>query len=323
MFGDMGFRSRIGTLLLLAATGLAAQTAVFDAFRYQPPPGYTGTAQKGSMIYARINQERKFYCQLAIYQAQRSLGSAEADFANEWKAVVLPSFKPTATVAPKAFQLPNAPESIFGMAESVDNNRNKAINTLFIARFGDRYVGILFNSPNEEAFRACNQDAYNVAASIELQTPAAPAVVSTNTPVGRWQRVIASQTAMRYNPFSKQWEYDPVQALNQFRNKYIFEFSANGTYAFTLDAENFNRNERSMVVEKGTWAATNGAIQFTPQSTAEGKGPRAQPPPLTAKATPAAHARRFFIGEHPQYKDSAGLQLQTNDGSWETYKPLL
>lgn len=317
---------------ILAGVGLWGQTAAFDAYRYQPPPGYTAETKPASVIFSKINQARKYYCQIVIYQAQRSRGSAAADFENEWKAVVLPSFKPTENVAPRNHKLPNAPESIFGVAESTDGNRNKAINTLFVVRFGDRYAGVLFNAPNDEAFQACNKEAVNLAASIQMNGAAAPApapapapnapvTVSGNSPVGRWQRVIASQLATRYNPFSKQWEHDPVAAMNQFRNSYTFDFAANGTYVFTLDGESYNRSERSMVVEKGTWTVANGAIQFKPQSIAEGKGPRGQTPALVQKATPAAHARRFFLGEHPQYKDSAGLQLQTGDGGWETFKP--
>ena len=53
----------------------------------------------------------------------------------------------------------------------------------------------------------------------------------------------------------------------------------------------------------------------------DGKAKRGENVPLTTKATPAGHTRRFLVGEHPQYKDSAGLQLQTGNGSWETYKP--
>jgi hypothetical protein len=312
---------------ILAGLGLWGQTAAFDAYRYQPPPGYTVETKPASVIFSKINQARKYYCQIVLYQAQRSQGSAAADFDNEWKAVVVPSFKPTEKVAPVEYK--HVPGSIFAVAASLDGNGNKAINTLFVLRYGDRYVGVLYNTPNDEAFQACRSDAINLTASIQLNgaaapapAPAAPVTVSGNSPVGRWQRVIASQLATRYNPFSKQWEHDPVAAMNQFRNSYTFEFAANGTYVFTLDAESFNRSERSMVVEKGTWAVANGAIQFKPQSIAEGKSPRGQTPALVQKATPGAHARRFTLGEHPQYKDSAGLQLQTGDGGWETYKPL-
>lgn len=281
----------------------------------------SGTAR----VLAGVGLTARMTCS-KIYQAQRSRGTAAADFENEWKAVVLPSFKPTEKVEQRSQMLPNAPESILGVAESLDGNGNKAINTLFVVRFGDRYVGVLYNAPNEEAFQACKQDAINLTAGIQITggtAPApAPATVSGNSPVGRWQRVIASQLATRYNPFSTQWEHDPVAAMNQFRNSYTFDFAANGTYAFTLDAESFNRSERSMVGEKGTWKVANGAIHFQPQSIAEGRSPRGQTPALAQKATPAAHARRFFVGEHPQYKDSAGLQLQTGDGGWETFKPL-
>ena len=62
-------------------------------------------------------------------------------------------------------------------------------------------------------------------------------------------------------------------------------------------------------------------IRFQPLEMADGEGPKGQDPPLSPKPVPAAHERRYSIGEHPSFKDSVGLQLQTGDG-WETYKPV-
>jgi hypothetical protein len=315
------------SLFLLAAGSLLAQQQSFDAFTYTPPPGYSQRAHARMVEFSRVDQQKKYYCQIGIYQAQPSTGSARQDFDAEWKAVVASQFKVAGKVDTRDHKLPNAPESVFGVADATGSNGNKVINTLFVVRFPGRYVGILFNTPNDEAFQACQKDAINMAASVQLTgSPApvaAPAPASLpGSPVGTWERVTASQIATRYNPFTKQWESDPVAAMNQFRQVRRFRFEANGQYEFELDAEDYNRSQRSRVFERGTYTIDNGSIRFRPVEMQDGKGPRGQNPPMAKRAVPAGHARKFLIGEHPQYQNSAGLQLSANDGGWETYKPV-
>lgn len=317
---------RLATILL-AAVSLSAQQQSFDSYTFLAPPGYQQRTHAKAVEFTRVDQQKQYYCQIGLYQAQASVGSARQDFDAEWKAVVASQFQVTGSVDARDHKLPNAPESMFGVGDSMAGDGRKVINTLFVVRFPGRYVGILYNTPNDQAFQACQKEAINVAASVRLNGSASPAAAVPapslpGSPVGIWERVSASQLATRYNPFTKLWESDPVAALNQFRQIRRFRFEANGQYSFELDAEDFNRSQRSRVIERGTYTIENGSIRFRPVEMLDGKGPRGQDPPLTKRAVPPAHTRRFLIGEHPQYQSSAGLQLSANDGGWETYKPV-
>jgi hypothetical protein len=315
-------------LLLIATAGLQGQSQHFDAYTYDAPPGYTLKTHPSSAEWVKIDQAQRFYCQISLYAAQNSLGSPAQDMENEWKAVVAAQFQVKSNPETRAHRLPNAPDSIFRVADTVARNGNPAISTLFVVRFPPRYVGVLLNVPNQQAFEACNKDAVNVAAGIRLATSAPPPPSSAASPaplpgavVGVWERIVASATPGRVNVVTRQWEYDPVAAMNQFRQLRRFRFSADGTYTFELDAEDYNRSQRSRVVEKGTYAISGGVISFQPRELVEGKGPRGQDPPLRPAPVPAAFQRRFTIGDHPTYVNSAGLQLQAADGGWETFKP--
>jgi len=77
-----------------------------------------------------------------------------------------------------------------------------------------------------------------------------------------WQRVVASQTATRYNPFTKAREYN-----------------------------HYDRSQRSRMIERGTYAGANGVLQFQPKDKRERTGPRNSDPPLFPKAAPASYAR--------------------------------
>lgn len=310
-------------------------------YTYESPSGYQVRSFPMAIEMSRIDQQRKYYCQIGLYQSQPSQGSAAKDADNEWAAVVTKQFKVRGQVVTKDLPLPWAPESVVRGAETTDGNGKPAISSLFVLRFANqrRYVGVLFNVPNESALQSCQEEATKVVMSIRMREGAAPATpapaaaaptlsagpagnVASGSPVGVWERVTVSQPAGRYNMITKQWEYNPVAAMSQFKQVRRFAFEAGGRYTWDLDAEDYNRQEHSRVIERGRYAIVQGgAIQFTPESLQDGKAPRGQNVPLTTKATPAGHTRRFLVGEHPQYKDSAGLQLQNGDGSWETYRP--
>ena len=178
--------------------------------------------------------------------------------------------------------------------------------------------------PHAEALPLCSPDVGRLTASLLINPSLSAPVASPSTPnslVGQWQRVVASPPSLRYNPFTQQWEHDVSTALNQFRNTQRWIFSPNGEYLRELDAESYNRSERARVLERGRYRAAHGVLQLEPQSYQEGKGPRRQDPPLTSKPAPAPYTLRFSLGEHPQYRDSAGLQIEETPGTWTTYKP--
>lgn len=325
---------RVLLLLPLLPAALAAQRQSFDTYTYPVPAGYQKNETQNFVEWSRINQEKRYYCQIGLYRAQNSVGTAAQDIEAEWKAAVARSFQPRGEVQTRPLPLPQSQDSIVRMAETKDSLGNPAVTTLFVVRSGGRHAGVLFNVPNEAAFNACYADAMAVAGGLQWSAaPAAPpptaapagapATVTAvpGTVQGSWERVIATQPPTRYNPITRMWEHDYAGALNQFRQVHRWQFAANGEYVRELDAESFNRSTRSRVIERGRYTAAGGVIQLRPADQREGTGPRGQDPPLTAKPAPAPYALRFSIGEHPQYKDSAGLQIQEQDGSWTTFRP--
>lgn len=309
--------------LLFAALAAAFAQRTYDTYTFNEPSGYKLREAKDYLEYAKINQEKKYYCMLVLYRAQNSVGAGAQDLDNEWSQTLAKSFKTKGTPVTRDLPLPEAPASVVRGAEATDGNGNPAVVTLFLIRTPPRYAGIAFIAPNQAAVEACQPDAAGLISSVKMAASAPPTPPATAVPgtiTGDWERVIASQIATHYNPFTKQWEYNPVAALNQFRNFYRWNFATNGEYVRELDAENFNRQERARVIERGRYTVSNGAIRLEPREEVEGKGKRGTDPPLTARKTPAPYSIRFTIGEHPQYKDSAGLQMQEPDGSWITFK---
>jgi hypothetical protein len=328
--------------MVFAIPALAmAQAQSFDVYTYEAPPGYTIKAAGESTELAKIDHVKRFYCQIGLYRAQKSLGTPELDLESEWKAVILNTLRVTSTSQARALPLPQAPESIMRGAQGIDSNGNQTVSALFVVRFAERYVGVVFNAPHAEAFQACQEDVTAVVFGLRmaagasapapssgataqpptssgLAVPAAPA--GSGALAGVWERTAASNTTMTYNMFTKQWQ--TAAPRNQFRSARRFRIEGNGQYVYELDYEDFNRSERSLVIERGTYTVADGVIRFQPKQAQEGKAPRGQQVPLGHRAVPVPYARRFSIGEHPLHKGSPGLQIQGEDGSWETFRAL-
>jgi hypothetical protein len=312
---------RIACAALFAATLALGQTESFDKYTYTPPTGYTGKAANGRMEWTKIDQARKFYCQIVLFESQNSLGSAAADLAAEWKAVVDISFDTKTEILQRDLPLPTAPGSVVRVADTLNKqNKSRVIVSLYVLRYPGRYVGIMQVMPNEQAFAACQGDLAPVLPSLSLTTAPPPVSAVPGSVTGVWQRIIASQTPTRYNMFTKQWEHDPVAAMNQFRNEYKYTLQPDGQYTYEVEFDSFNRYQRDRTSEQGRYTVNGASIQFEPKEYKKGSSDRRQPTVLAPAPVPAPYSRRFLLGKHPQY-DSVGLNFQESDGSWSSFTP--
>lgn len=296
--------------VILAA--LRAQPQRFDQFTFTPPAGYSVSEQKRDRIgYAKIDSQKRFYCQIVVYSSQPTTGTPEGDFQKEWKEAVEVAFRPKAKPATRPFALPKAANSYFGLSATTDNNGNPAITSLWVVRFPARYVGVIFNVPSEEAVAACQGDATSVAASIQLEAGATTVTAASGSPVGHWERVVQTRMSVRSNRTTGGYDYDRFATMRQFMDVHQFRLDANGTYVYELAGFDHNKSERYRVVERGTFKVNGGTIQFQPREISEGRAPSGQEPSLSPRQTPAAHSRNYQLTQ-------AGLQLQAGNG-WDTY----
>lgn len=308
-------------LLIAALISLQAQTQRFDQFTFAPPAGYSLAEQRSEvMAYAKIDAQKRFYCQILVYRSQPTTGTPEGDFQKEWKEAVEVSFRPKAKPAASAFAFPNAAQSYFGLSATTDSNGKPALTSLWVVRFPARYVGVVFNGPSEEAVAACSGDAVKLAGSIQMSGAApapvappapAPAAAPAGSVVGVWELVVPTRSSVRYNSTTRGYDYDRFATMRQFRNVHQFRFEGNGTYVYDRTGYDWDKNQRFRILERGTYKVVGGAIQFQPREISEGRSPAGEQPALTPRATPAAHSRNFRM-------TAAGLQLQAGNG-WDSY----
>lgn len=81
------FLFQVCILTMLTST---AQTASFDIINYAKPAGWKEEQTTSSIVYSKINNKARTWCQLAIYKTTASKGNVQDDFNSEWASIVTP-----------------------------------------------------------------------------------------------------------------------------------------------------------------------------------------------------------------------------------------
>lgn len=135
-----------------SAANLYAQTQAFDAYTYSSPPGYTLRTARDHVELSKIDQQRRSYCQIALYTSQPSLPSANEELDREWRDLVTRQFRVKGNPSSRALPLVNAPSSQVRAAEAAGNNGATMLTSLFLVRFPARYLSVVFNPPMPRRF---------------------------------------------------------------------------------------------------------------------------------------------------------------------------
>jgi len=76
-------------LYFLAAQPVFCQAETLDIVQYTPPKGWTKTTKAGAVVFVDADKTTNTFCVLTIHSGTVSAGSAENDFAAEWKNFVV------------------------------------------------------------------------------------------------------------------------------------------------------------------------------------------------------------------------------------------
>lgn len=80
------------TASILACAHSAAQPAreSFDIFTFTPPQGFRKQTPNGRVVFESTDNQRRTWCQIAVYAGTQGKGSPDADFESEWRIYAQP-----------------------------------------------------------------------------------------------------------------------------------------------------------------------------------------------------------------------------------------
>lgn len=126
-----------------------AQQEKLGAITYASPAGFTKTAQEYAVVFSRLDQAKGNFCFITLYAAGASEGSAQKDFAREWRVRVVEPWKGEAN--PKTETVPDNGWTAIAGGGLVDFQGNKAFAFLTVISGFGKSVSVLAIL-NDESF---------------------------------------------------------------------------------------------------------------------------------------------------------------------------
>ena len=176
------------------------QTETLDMVQYTPPKGWARTPKEGAVIYTAVNKTANTFCVLTIHSVTASAGSAEKDFANEWKTFVVTPYK--AEDNPKKETEIRDGWTVISANTAIETDGIKSVAVLVVySGFGKTtsILAILNSDTYIQPLTAFLETVKIDKAAIATQTPLppnAPAANSSGAPslAGKWGTGTAADT---------------------------------------------------------------------------------------------------------------------------------
>ena len=128
---------------------------------------------------------------------------------------------------------------------------------------------------------------------------------------------------MKYDMFTKRMEFDYSPASNQFRNVRHYTFENANRDTKEIKGLDINRAQNTLHTEKGSYTVSGDTIRLQPMDCVQGRTPKGQPIPLEKCRISEPSLFRYILGPHPTASGKTpGFQMQNQDGTWASYKPV-
>ncbi|HEY4056908.1 MAG TPA: hypothetical protein VGM39_09870 [Kofleriaceae bacterium] len=130
----------------------------FDAVAFGTPPGKMDQA-KSSVTFTTTDGDA--FCMTSVFTAMPSTGKPDADFAEEWKQVIL--YERTADDTPSPQQGQTASGLVFTAGGSMTTDRAnsaRVYRALFVLEVGNRRVSVMFIAPTQGQLAGCKLDEF-------------------------------------------------------------------------------------------------------------------------------------------------------------------
>jgi hypothetical protein len=139
--------------LTLAVTTSFAQTETFDLATYSAPTSWSkSTANKGVVSFTTSNSKNGSYCQIGIYASTATNGTIQLDFENEWRDLVVKTYKPSAKPELLDGTAQNGWHAQIGVAPFAFNGAQSSVMLINMSGHGrNMSFVILTNSPDYQS----------------------------------------------------------------------------------------------------------------------------------------------------------------------------
>ncbi|CAN5851969.1 hypothetical protein BH11MYX2_BH11MYX2_17320 [soil metagenome] len=211
----MSHRLLLGAALVLAAMSAPALAETFDITTYTPPTGWSVETKKDVVIYTTVDQRAGTFCRIQLYSSTPASGNVKADFAADWRELVVSSFKgaavPTRLVPVKS---DDGWDVYTGVGSTKFNNLDTALLQIVAFHGGRRVPMTYFATSDCSAQLGAFTDSVSFSGSAVAAAAPAPSTDAWSaTPQADWVEVTSKAgKVLVHFPNAKADAYDSVLA---------------------------------------------------------------------------------------------------------------
>jgi hypothetical protein len=236
-----------------------AQKQTFDLITYTPPKEWKKEEKKNVIVYTKVDNKTKKWCQIGVYKSTASKGTIEDDLHSEWNEMAVKQFKITDTMQETETQEAEGWKIKSASGKFNFNDKPAAILLTTFSGY-DRCVSIMATTNSQSYLETIEI----FVGGIDLKKPEADS--NTSQPVsndhnnaaitGTWIKS-GSVSPVYGNPAS--WG-----AGGYTKNQYVF--NANGTYAFYSKSFGYSVANLIFAKESGTYSVNGNKITVAPKT---------------------------------------------------------
>ena len=254
----------VQTVSLFTASPIFCQTETPAGIRFTPPKGWTKTTKESAVIFVDLDKKANTFCVLTIHSVTASAGSAERDFANEWKTFVVTPHKGDAN--PKTETEIRDGWTVISATTPIETDGIKSLAFLIVFSGFGKTTSILailnsdiYLKPLVAFLETVKIDKESIAS--RLPTPANSPAANSSSPlslVGKWGNGTAADTVSGRT----------ITYGSNATQKY-YQFKADGTYSFVYSGYSGLVGQAGAfhitTQETGVYAVNGDSITITPR----------------------------------------------------------
>lgn len=239
------------SLLISFSITSFAQKQTFDLVTFTPPKGWTKEEKQNVIVYSKVDNKNKTWCQIGVYKSTASKGNIEADLQSEWNEMAVKQFNITDPMQATETQEADGWKIKTGSGKFTFNNKPSAVLLTTFSGY-NRCTSIIATTNSQAYFETIE----NFVGSIDIRKPEISILQQTivNVPIiGSWGKSNAvSQINNRFGNYSY--------------NKQQYTFNADGSYSFAAKTYDERSSETYLIKERGGFVISGNAITLTPNT---------------------------------------------------------
>lgn len=240
------------------------QAEKYGNVTFTAPKDWIRNTAAGYLAFTKVNQNSGEFARIILYQEEKSSGSLDVDFKEDWQSLVVKNYQPKELTDFSKTSFNSSWNAIVGVAPYTYQNQNQAVVLVTISN-GERKTSYVFLSNTTayekelEAFGSSMDfsDPWIVANANkkEQSKPLPKELMIDQQLLGKWNRS-ASVSPLWVSP--AQWGTSGYTTCR-------YNFLDNGTYEYT--ERNFSNSFGSIIVvrEFGDYTARDGLLTVNPK----------------------------------------------------------